>query len=261
MERRQLWEECVLANLNQLVTDQTSDSYQAIFFDLDHTLIDTRQQYHLGLAKAIETTYGRTAPLDFAERFMRSNDKLWPLYDRRELSMLELRRQRFVQTWQEYGVVRSTAEADAFQEVYAGTFDDTLFCFPGTLEMLAELQSDYRLGIITNGSPDLQDRKMAITGLDKFFPAETVIVSEAIGMAKPHPSVYAAALARLDVSAKESLMVGDNYNNDVLGARRCGLAAVWYAPDPLTTAHVESPSLGECPLRKPSELVTFTLRH
>jgi len=212
--------------------------FEVIFFDLDHTLIDTRRQYELGLDITLQSLYGEQSPAEFAARFMSHNDRLWPLYDQRKITMQDLRRERFLVTWRDYGVEKSIAEAAVFQETYSQTFETTLTCFPGTLEMLANLAADYRLGIITNGSPDLQERKLNITGLSPFFDAKNVIVSEEIGWAKPHPLVYETACHRLETRAGKSLMIGDNYKNDVLGARQCGLQALWYGPDAATTAEV-----------------------
>lgn len=236
---------------------------QVIFFDLDHTLIDTRQQYLWGLAMTLDSLYGIDVPKDFIPRFMQHNDELWPQYDKRLLSMKDLRRQRFLLTWSDYGISRTDREADEFQEQYNETFETTLKCFPGTLEMLKVLEQSYQLGIITNGSPDLQEKKLKVTGLEPFFPGNHVIVSEAVGLAKPHPLVYETACKRFQAHPEQCLMVGDNYKNDVLGARVSGLKALWYGPDDVTTREVpkdtdfvDSPGT-ERPLRTPEEVLAY----
>lgn len=230
--------------------------FEVIFFDLDHTLIDTRRQYEQGLAITLRSLYGDQSPSDFAARFMFHNEELWPKYDQRRITMKDLRRERFLVTWRDYGVEKSVSEAEVFQETYNQTFETTLTCFPGTLDMLSGLVSAYRLGIITNGSPDLQARKLAITGLSRFFDTTNVIVSEDIGWAKPHPLVYETACDRLATRPEKSLMIGDNYRNDVLGARNCGLHALWYGPDPDTTdeVHLENETR-EVLLRTPEQVL------
>jgi HAD superfamily hydrolase (TIGR01549 family) len=213
--------------------------YPVVFFDLDHTLVDTRRQYDLGLAKTLETLYGDAVPQHARDRFqalfMKHHNDLWALYDKRTLTMVELRRQRFLLAWKDLGEEKSVQEADRFHEVYSALFDETLFVYEGTLEMVGKLADEHRLGIVTNGSPDLQLRKLHVTGLDKYFTSESLIISEHIGMAKPHPSVYAAALKMMGVRAGDSLMIGDNYRADYMGALACGLDAIWYVPDPTMT--------------------------
>lgn len=205
--------------------------YQVLFFDLDHTLVDTRRQYDLGLALTLQEMYGEQAPADFQVHFMAHHNRLWSLYDKRTLTMEELRRQRFLLAWKDFGVEKSVEEADMFHAVYDRTFDETLFVYEGTLSMIEKLAEGHRLGIITNGSPDLQARKLQATGLHRFFADDTVIVSADIGMAKPHPSVYAAAFKALRVRPQDALMIGDNLEADVRGARACGMDALWYVPD------------------------------
>jgi putative hydrolase of the HAD superfamily len=46
-------------------------------------------------------------------------------------------------------------------------------------------------------------------------------------MRKPDPEIFRRAAARLDAEPHECVMVGDNPNTDVLGAKRCGMRAVW----------------------------------
>jgi 2-haloalkanoic acid dehalogenase type II len=225
--------------------------YQVLFFDLDHTLVDTRRQYLLGLAKAIEELYQGKVPKAFIDRFFHHHEQLWELYDRREITMLQLRRERFLRAWKDFGITKSEAEADLFQETYNRTFEHTLFAYPGTVEMLETLAKRYRMGIVTNGSPDLQWRKLEITGLARFFPESAVIISERVGLAKPHPSVYQAACDALEVRPEDALMIGDNYRADVLGAKEFGMDAIWYVPD----EGMEAVAGAERALRTPEQVV------
>lgn len=64
------------------------------------------------------------------------------------------------------------------------------------------------------------------------------------GYLKPHPSIFEAALKLLDVSAEESVMVGDSYAHDIEGARRVGMRGVLVlrSPDePFATAVEDVP--------------------
>lgn len=206
--------------------------YQVIFLDLDHTLVDTRRQYDLGLSQAIQALYQGDVPSDFIQRFHYHHALLWEQYDKRQIDTQYLRRQRFIRAWKDFGVTRSDVEADEFHAAYNATFEQTLFTYPGTLEMLKEMAKSHTLSIVTNGTPDLQWRKMTIAGLTDLIPESAVIISERIGMAKPHPSVYQAACDALHVEAKNALMIGDNYRADYLGAKKFGMDAIWYVPDP-----------------------------
>jgi putative hydrolase of the HAD superfamily len=82
-----------------------------------------------------------------------------------------------------------------------------------------------RLGLLTNGAPDLQREKLALSGLGPWFDA--VVVSGEEGVGKPDAAIFRRALDRLGVPPEAAAMVGDRLDRDVLGARRAGIFAVW----------------------------------
>lgn len=229
-------------------------SYDVIFFDLDHTLVDTRLQYRLGLQAAIDEMFGGDVPAGFQDRFMKHHEQLWTLYDKRQITMTDVRRQRFIRAWQDYGVTKSEEEAEQFYQVYHSTLSKTLFAYEGVVDMLTALKQTHRLGIITNGAADLQWKKLEYTGLVPFFIPESVIISELIGPSKPHSAVYRAACDAMDTAPDKSLMIGDNYNNDVLGARVFGMDAVWFIPDPDMFQEARQLGVSEQPVASATQL-------
>jgi HAD superfamily hydrolase (TIGR01549 family) len=77
------------------------------------------------------------------------------------------------------------------------------------------------IGLVTNGQRDL-DEFVSHHGLD----VDAAVGSKAHGRTKPHPSIFAAALQALEVSAGEAAMVGDSYEDDIEGARALGMRAI-----------------------------------
>jgi putative hydrolase of the HAD superfamily len=82
-----------------------------------------------------------------------------------------------------------------------------------------------RLGVITNGQTAWQSRKLESLGLGAFF--DVVLISEAEGLRKPDPRIFASALDRCGVSPGDAVFVGDHPEVDVAGARAAGLVPVW----------------------------------
>jgi putative hydrolase of the HAD superfamily len=97
--------------------------------------------------------------------------------------------------------------------------------FPETETVLHELRSMYKLGILTNGAPDLQRQKIERSGLAHYFDA--IVVSGEVGVGKPQPAVFNAVLEQLAVPVHTTLMVGDSLERDMLGASRVGLKGIW----------------------------------
>ncbi|HEY5792402.1 MAG TPA: HAD family hydrolase [Chthoniobacterales bacterium] len=95
---------------------------------------------------------------------------------------------------------------------------------PDAVETLARL-SAYRIGLLTNGAPDLQREKLAASGLGSFFQA--VAVSGEHGIGKPKPEIFQRLLAELGVEAGEAVMVGNSLERDIAGANAAGITSIW----------------------------------
>jgi putative hydrolase of the HAD superfamily len=92
-------------------------------------------------------------------------------------------------------------------------------------QVLATLQQlGMKLGIVTNGPPDLQREKLERTRLVAIVHA--VVISGEVGVGKPDRRVFNLALDLLGVPAAEAVMVGDSIERDIEGAAAAGVAAV-----------------------------------
>lgn len=97
--------------------------------------------------------------------------------------------------------------------------------YPEVPELLATLQPHYRLGIVTNGVPDLQREKLAGSCALGWFQAS--VVSGEIDCGKPDPAIFQHICRELGVRPEECVMVGDNPERDVAGARAAGCRSIW----------------------------------
>lgn len=99
---------------------------------------------------------------------------------------------------------------------------------PGTGPALVRLAAaGLRLGVVSNSDGRCEEALVA-AGLRTYF--DVVIDSELVGVEKPDPRIFSAALAELGVAPGEALYVGDIYEVDVVGARRAGLEAILLDP-------------------------------
>lgn len=100
------------------------------------------------------------------------------------------------------------------------------FVYDETFKILDGLKGNYQLLLLTNGSPDLQNTKLAITPeLVPYF--DHIVISGDFGRGKPDPSIFEHALSRMSLKKDEVIMVGDNLMTDILGANRAGIKTVW----------------------------------
>ena len=98
--------------------------------------------------------------------------------------------------------------------------------FPEALDVLGDLRSaGWRLGIVTNGPPDLQRDKVRTTGIEEYV--DVVVVSGEVGVGKPDRVIFEVALGNLGVAPSAAVMVGDSVERDMKGAHRHGMRTVW----------------------------------
>ncbi|SFE59340.1 putative hydrolase of the HAD superfamily [Paenibacillus algorifonticola] len=95
-----------------------------------------------------------------------------------------------------------------------------------TFRLLDALKGKYKLLLLTNGSPDLQQEKL--TGVPQLAPYfDHIIISGAFGEGKPAVSIFRHALERLGIEPEQGIMVGDKLTTDILGANIIGMDSVW----------------------------------
>ncbi|PWU10018.1 MAG: haloacid dehalogenase [Verrucomicrobia bacterium] len=96
---------------------------------------------------------------------------------------------------------------------------------PDAKEILVRLNSEYLLGLLTNGAPSLQREKLTASGLGSLFHA--VAVSGEKGIGKPNPEIFFQLINELGVTAAETIMVGNSKARDIVGARNAGIRSIW----------------------------------
>lgn len=100
---------------------------------------------------------------------------------------------------------------------------------PSAQETLALLRADWLIALATNAVDSTEDdiwRALARVGLDRLI--DSVYCFREIGHKKPHRDFFDFILNDLALSSSSVVMVGDNYDVDVIGAIRSGIRAVWF---------------------------------
>jgi putative hydrolase of the HAD superfamily len=97
----------------------------------------------------------------------------------------------------------------------------------GAYQIVEALASEYPVGLVTNGPPDVQRLKLEQAGLTNLF--ESVVISGELGYGKPDPRVFTFAIHELKCECAEVMVVGDSWERDVLGALGAGSKAAWVA--------------------------------
>lgn len=98
--------------------------------------------------------------------------------------------------------------------------------YPGAEVIIKRLRKSYKIGLVTDGHPQMQRNKIAVLGWADLF--DTIIYSMEYDKAylKPHPFVYRLATEKLKVKPKQTMYLGDNPHDDFIGAKEIGIFTV-----------------------------------
>ena len=114
---------------------------------------------------------------------------------------------------------------DQLNEEWMHGFIETTTEIQPAKQVLSELKPLYRLSVISNSLGRNTEVDLVRTGLRDFF--DVLIVSSDIGKRKPHPRIFQAALDAMGLKAEEAIMVGDNLQEDIVGAKNAGMKTVY----------------------------------
>lgn len=196
--------------------------YTAVFFDLGYTLVKTDRE--LTLQKTLDALGISRDQTEIARAYhwvdkyyMREQPGLLgkspTVFYRHYLSIL-------------LGLLRVDADVSSVFEqlVQTGSLRGNWQLMDGAKESLLQLKEEgFQLGLISNWDASART-VLAETGLAPLF--DCVVISSEVGTEKPNPQIFLHALSQLGLSSQQTLYVGDNYYDDVIGARRVGMDAV-----------------------------------
>lgn len=206
-------------------------SYSTIFFDLDHTLWDFDRNSTETLTELVDELKliekGVSSTDVFLQTYRSHNRRLWTDYEKNLIPKSDLRVRRFHLTLSDFGI-EDTRLAETLADKYLISIPTKKNLFPGTVEVLTHLKKRYELFIITNGFKEVQHLKLHHSNLHGFFSG--VFISEEIGFKKPQPEIFHHAVRIANSSISRSIMIGDTYETDILGAISIGMDQVYFDP-------------------------------
>jgi len=216
------------------------EPYQCIFIDLDRTLWD----FEANAREALEEIYEKhnlsqifPGFQSFIENYRRYNHRLWEEYRNGKIEKELLKYVRFRLTLKSFGK-NDLSLAKKLGREYVDISATKTHLFPHSHEVLSYLRDNYPLYIITNGFQEVQLKKIRNSGLEGYF--EGIITSERAGVQKPHEDIFLYALEQAGTDAKHSLMIGDDVEGDIRGARAIGMDQVLFNPG--QKEHRENPT-------------------
>lgn len=207
------------------------DTIQHIFFDLDNTLWDHRGNSEITLREMfshyqVQQKYNIDFEIWHHEFYVR-NEKLWQQLSRAEITKEELRARRFTEPFAHFGI-KDEELSLVFDEQYLTLMLEKNGVVPGAEEILKHLKPNYQLHIITNGFIEVSKGKVERSVLKGHFKSLTC--ADEIGVRKPSPILFDLALEKAGAQKKNSLLVGDDWEADILGSLNYGIKCIYFNP-------------------------------
>lgn len=206
--------------------------YTHLFFDIDHTLWDFEKNSNNALkilyAELELKNRGIANVEDFISEYNIINEQLWERFRKGFLSRSELRWKRMFKTLTLFKI-NNYALAQYMSERYLEILPTQTHVFHYAIDILEYCKSNqYKLYTITNGFHDTQLLKLKNSGMESYF---TEMFSSEITMSmKPNKEIFEYALLKTNATAKNSLMIGDTYEVDIIGANNVNMDAVYFNP-------------------------------
>jgi putative hydrolase of the HAD superfamily len=190
---------------------------KAVFFDIDDTLYDTSGFAKLARRAALNAMIDAGLPLETDEAY-----KL----------LREIIKEKGSNYDKHFNVLTKRVfgkEKPLLIALGMITYHNVKFAllrlYPETMSTLIYLKSKgYHLGVISNGITIKQWEKLIRLGLNHFF--DQVITSQEAGVEKPDERIFQLALERMGCNAEKSIMVGNKFNEDILGAVNVGMSVI-----------------------------------
>lgn len=209
------------------------NKYQHIFFDLDRTLWDFDKNSQKVLSD-IYLHFKLNESIDsirvFIDKYQEINELLWKAYANNKVSKDELRWKRFEDTLAFFKIDDKQLSV-SIGDYYIEESPRQKILLPNAVEVLDYLSEKYQLHIITNGFEEVQYIKLTESGIINYF--KEIILSEKVGVKKPHPYIFKKAFSLTDATAKNSMMIGDDLYADIYGAQRVEMDHVFFNPNQL----------------------------
>ena len=118
----------------------------------------------------------------------------------------------------------SASDVQAYYEV---RLSEGAYYLDGAEELLRTLSGKYKLYIASNGTAFVQDRRIKLSGIAKYF--DGIFISERMGAHNPSADFFSACFSQMDNPVREeTVIIGDSLTSDILGGLNAGIHTCHY---------------------------------
>lgn len=197
--------------------------------DLDNTLYDYKAPHKIAIKRVLS---------DFEDEFGLDRGRVEESFEaarkRTHEALLNTaashNRLLYFQKMLELNDINSLDHAMKYYDIYWDTFLESMKLFEDASLFLENIRAaGCGVCILTDLTAHIQYRKIEKLDLSGFV--DFIVTSEEAGIEKPHPKMFNLALTKLNCNKNQAIMIGDNWEKDILGACAVDLKAIWINHD------------------------------
>jgi FMN phosphatase YigB (HAD superfamily) len=201
--------------------------YKGIIFDLDDTLYDYKKCHETGILTVINYIIEHNDKHKnyeyIFEVYNKINNKL-----KHELKNTASSHNKSI--YFKHLIEELNLDYYHFQilhELYWTNFYTNMVCFEGVEDFIIwNKTNDIKIGILTDYETEYQIIKLEKLGLLSYI--DNIVTSEEVGIEKPSVNMFSQMLRKMNLSCDEVIMIGDNYEKDIIGALNIGVKSYWF---------------------------------
>lgn len=191
-------------------------------FDCDDTLYNLRYPFDMACHDVLYLDDPSEAMYIY---YRNCGEEIFDLVQKGTVSIDESGIYRILKMCKKYDLACDEQKAKRFQAAYKE--------YQGKISMSPCFHTYFQntrdeIAILTNGQDAHQRKKLETLGVFDYFDASHIFTSGALGHAKPDPRAFEIVLSSLEQEAKEWVYVGDNYKNDMQGAKQVGMQTIHF---------------------------------
>ncbi|MDH3652392.1 MAG: YjjG family noncanonical pyrimidine nucleotidase [Saprospiraceae bacterium] len=194
-----------------------------LLVDLDNTLLDFDQSSHVALTQTF-IHFGLSDLETALNTYHRINRQCWMAFESGEIDLPTLKKRRF----QLFGeIMRIDAPSEVMNRHYLQHLSQQVHEIEGARNFLQWASPQFRLVLATNGLAEVQNPRIKQSQIAAYFKG--IVISEEIGVQKPHAAFYDHAFELMDRPSKgEVMMIGDSLSSDIRGGNDYGILTCWF---------------------------------
>lgn len=198
-----------------------------ILWDIDATLLDFLKSESMALKKAFLHFGLGECPDSTVAEYSTINQSYWNRLETCELTKEQVLVGRFEKFLSVNGY--NDVDAEKFCEYFEASLPDCVEFMGNAEETIKTLSNSYYQYAVTNGAKAVQEKKLAVSGIDGIFNG--AFISDDVGYAKPSKEFFNFVLDNIPKASNyEIMIVGDSLTSDIKGGNNMGFKTCWFNP-------------------------------